>query len=133
VVESPVGRPVERYGVRGAGPRRTVVAVTAVVLAVVFGAWLGWAAWHHSHPDVAGRVESFHVVSEHEVELTLDIVRSGGFAVECVIRAQADDHSVVGEATISLEAGADREVSVTPTMRTDRRASSVSLVRCERV
>jgi hypothetical protein len=110
-----------------------VVAVTAVVLTVVFGAWLGWAAWHHSHPDVAGRVESFDVVSEHEVELTLDIVRSGEFAVECVIRAQADDHSVVGEATITLEAGADREVSVTPTMRTDRRATSVSLVRCERV
>lgn len=131
-MEQSVGRPLGRYG--NPSPRsRAIVIALSTLLALAFLGWLGWAAWHHSHPDVSGRLQSFDVVSEHQVSLVLDIKRSGDFAVECVVRAQSEDHGIVGETTLAVEAGPEHEVSLTPTMRTDRAATTAVLLGCERV
>jgi len=47
----------------------------------------------------------------------------------CLLRAYAEDHSVVGELPVPVESGAPTR-SVVATVRTERRATAVELVGC---
>jgi hypothetical protein len=119
----------ERYGVRSAASRRVTATVVGVVAALALG-WLGWAAWSQATPDVDAALRSFDVVSDHEVEMVVDVHRESGDVVRCDVSAQADDHSVVGEDDIVVPAGDQGDLRVSVTLRTSRRATSATVHDC---
>jgi hypothetical protein len=119
----------ERYGTPSAARRRTVILASGVI-GVLALAWLAWAAWSHGTPDVQSSLRSFDVVDAHTT--TVDVVvspRSSEISASCLLRAFAEDHSVVGELNFKVadESGATVR---TVTMRTERGATSVELIGC---
>nr|WP_258562710.1 DUF4307 domain-containing protein [Nocardioides sp. MAH-18] len=97
-----------------------------VVVAAAFLGWLGWTIWEQSTPDARSELVGYDVVDEHAATATVDVrLRTGDVVATCRLRAYAEDHSVVGEATFTPEDGRN-EVDV----RTERRATSVELLGC---
>jgi hypothetical protein len=119
----------ERYGVEPAHRHRVRLMAVAAVALILIG-WLGWAAWSHGRADVSGRVEGYDVVSPHETEVTVEIVRHQGQSVVCDAVAQADDHTTVGEDSVTIRAGDADRVTAHATIRTDRAATTVTLSGC---
>jgi len=119
----------ERYGVESPRRRRTRQVAVAAIALVLIG-WLGWAAWEHSTGDVTGRLTTFDVVDEHTVRIGVVVTRPEGQAVVCDVVAQADDHTTVGEDTITAPAGDAAQLTVTATVRTDREATTATVSNC---
>ncbi len=119
----------ERYGV--GSPRRRRVALGAVALFIVaLLGWLGWSAWDQATKTVAGTISAFDVVSAHRIKVTVEIHRPGGSTARCTLRAQASDHSVVGELVVSVPAGGESDVQIQTAIRTDREATSADVTTC---
>lgn len=119
----------ERYGAPKRA-RRMMLLVLVGVLVVAGLGWVGWAAWFHSNQPIRGRIVSFESVSPHEVRARLDVdVAAPDTAGTCLLRATAADHSIVGERNVRVEEidpGTDPWISI----RTEREATTVELVRC---
>lgn len=118
----------ERYG--AAPPwRRRVLMIVSGVLAVVFLTWLGWVAIFHSTTPVDSDMVSFRVVDEHAASVVVDVrVSDDATGVACLLRAFAEDHTVVGELSFAPEPGEPDRIE--RSVRTERRATSVELVGC---
>jgi hypothetical protein len=117
-----------RYGTRRPGRRLAVIVVTVLVAGAGLG-WLFWAAIVHSNPAVDADVASFHVKSVHRVDATVEVrVRDNDSAGTCLLRASAQDHSVVGEHRFRVDSATGRETTVP--VRTERRAVTVEIVDC---
>lgn len=103
-----------------------VMLVLVVVLLVALAGWLAWAIWVHSTPKVASKMTGFDIVDEHTVVGRIDVdLRSGTTGASCLVRAYAEDHTPVGDATFVPEHGRN-EVTV----RTEREATSLESVGC---
>jgi hypothetical protein len=118
-----------RYGERSPRRRRLVIIVVGC-LAVVSLAWLGWAAWVHSNPAVDGGLESFDVVSAHEVTVVITVRRDSGAAVECTVQARAADHLLVGDQRVTIPAGDSGNVRFVGSISTEREATTVTVTDC---
>ena len=119
----------ERYGGSGAGRRRTVVAASGVV-GVLALAWLGWAVWFQSTPDVQSSLRTWRVVDTHQVTAEVAVnTRSSDVTASCLLRATAEDHSVVGERNFAVP-GTGTTVTRRLGFRTEREATAVELVGC---
>lgn len=110
-----------RYGRRPPTPRRRKVAlaVGGVVLAVlaVLAFWLWWLA---EQDPYSARVQSFDVLSDARVDVSVEITTSGPDPVRCEVVAQ-DSHSlVVGTAVVESAVGPEVQVLVTPVATTAR-------------
>lgn len=107
-----------------------VVAVVAVLAAVGI-AWTVWIALDTATPNVSGRLDTYHVVSDTEASFTLSVERRDpSQTASCRVIAQADNFERVGELSIEIPPG-DRElVRLDGELRTFRRAVSVSLDGC---
>jgi hypothetical protein len=114
----------DRYGAPSPLRRRLAVA-GAVAVAIGFLGWLAWATWFHATPDVRSELVTWRVVGDHEATATVSVVVAEGEAASCVVRAVAADHTTVGEVAFEPESGSN-QVSI----RTERRATSVSLLGC---
>jgi hypothetical protein len=118
-----------RYGRASRSGRRVGIAV-AVVVAVAATGWLVWATVSHSTPAVRSQLVAFEVRSEHQVTARLTVVRQAEDTdASCRLRAVAEDHAVVGELTVEVDSGS-RTQTVRPSIRTERRATTVELVGC---
>lgn len=118
----------DRYGTPAPWRRRSIVAVSAV-LALAFLGWLGWTAWSHATPDVESDLVGYRVVDEHTATGQVSVrLANDGVQASCVLRAYAEDHTVVGELAFTPEFGASQPIE--KTVRTERLATSVSLVGC---
>ena len=127
----------ERYG----GPRRArrmMLLVLVGVLVVAGLGWVAWAAWFHSNQPIRGRIVSFETVSPHEVRARVDLdvadpEKGTGTGTEttgtCLLRATAVDHSIVGELNVRVEE-IDPDTDPWISIRTEREATTVELVRC---
>jgi hypothetical protein len=89
-----------------------------------------WAALGTGSSGLDADVTSYDVVSAHEVRVKVAVhSRDPGTDGTCLLRATAEDHTVVGE--LNLTADDLREASGTwIPMRTERRATTAALVRC---
>lgn len=119
----------QRYGVRQAQVR-PLRLVALAVLAVLAVSWLMWAAWHQANATAHGGMRSFTVVSEHQVDVLIDIRRSDGEAVTCTLKAQAADHTIVGEQDVVVPAGKSGEIEFAATIETDREATTATVAGC---
>ncbi|WP_158647894.1 DUF4307 domain-containing protein [Nocardioides houyundeii] len=114
----------ERYG--APSPRRRLVAIIAtVVLAVVFGVWLAWAALFHGNPSVRSGIVGFDVVDDHTMEVSVEVDLDDVEEADCLLRALSEDKATVGELSFAPVDGVQ-----TVTVRTERRATSVENVGC---
>ena len=118
----------DRYGAPAPWRRRALV-VGCVVLALAFGGWLAWTTASHSTPDIESELIGFETVDEHTSTAVVE-VDFGSDAIEatCLLRALAEDHSVVGELSFSATPELGRRYE--QTVRTERLATSVDLVGC---
>lgn len=120
----------QRYGTRR-GPGRVVLVAGVAVLAVVALAWLAWAILLHSRSTVQGELVSFRPPAAHAAVVKVTVTRPDPqLTASCVLQAVASDHAVVGELAFSVGPPRPATVTVTKTIRTERRAYNVQLVRC---
>lgn len=116
-------------------PRSSVttrVAIGCGVLATVLGmVWLAWAGLFHANPAIAARVSAFTITSDNVAEAVVTVQRnSADVTGRCTIIAQAVSFERVGELTLDIKAGEptlrDHPVSI----KTLKRATSVSVEGC---
>jgi hypothetical protein len=80
---------------------------------------------------VRGSLQSYDVVSAHEVDVTIAVERESGDAVECLVRALALDHAIVAEQTVTIPAGNSGSTRFVATIPTEREATSVTVTGCQ--
>jgi hypothetical protein len=128
-VSAPAPDLAERYGTPSRVRRPLLVAVVAL-LAVAGLGWLLWAVLFHGRPQVTSEMVGFDVSGQHQTVARFRVVRrEADVEASCLLRAYADDHSVVGERTVPVTSGplaSTHSVAV----RTERRATTVDLVGC---
>jgi len=102
------------------------------VLGVVFVGWLAWSTLAHSDPEVSSELVTFTVDDEHSATARLAVrLRDDDVVATCTLRAIAEDHSVVGEVSFTVDAAVlDGGSEVVREIRTERRATSVARVGC---
>lgn len=119
-----------RYGTPSTARRRLTIGIAAALAAAFLG-WVVWAAIGHSDPDVSSELVSFEVLDEHTATATFTVARrTADVAASCLLRAQAPDHSTVGELNVDVGPGGARVQQVTERVRTEREATTVDLVGC---
>jgi hypothetical protein len=120
--------PSDRYGAPTPWRRWALIA-GCVVVALVFGGWLAWTTIDQATPDADSELIGFKVVDEHSTTAEVDVdFGSDDVRANCLVRALAEDHSVVGE--LSFAATPDGGTRYEETIRTERRATAVELVGC---
>jgi hypothetical protein len=124
------GRPVDRYGAPRPWARPLAVGVT-LLLALVGGGWLLWAALYHATPPVSAQMRAYDVLGDGAVAATIDVEREPGVAVVCLLEAQAADHFVVGERQVRIPAGPQQALTRTYRIETERPATNAVLDVCE--
>lgn len=118
----------DRYGTRRPWGRRGAV-LASVVVAVLFGGWLAWTTLEQSDPEVSSELLGFEVTGQHSAEVKIAVKVRGGVdpsTARCLLRAYAADHTTVGE-KVFVPTGSGR---YTPSVRTEREATSVESVGC---
>ena len=114
----------DRYGAPSPARRRVLVGAVTVVAAVFLG-WLAWTAVFHATPAVESELTSYDVVDDGSASAVVIVSLADDVVASCRIRAFADDHTTVGEVAFEPVDGRN-EV----TLRTERRATSVTLLGC---
>jgi len=116
----------DRYGAP-APWRRAALLGLSVALAAAFLGWLGWTIWAQSTPRVESEMVGWEAIDDHEVSAVVQIQLDDDVeGASCRLRAYAEDHVVVGEASFTPERSGLNEES----FRTERRATSVELLGC---
>ena len=121
----------ERYGSPTPWRRRAVIAAS-VLLAAVFLGWLAWTALSHGNPDVSSEMVAYEIDDDHGASARVHVVLGNDDVVAtCVLRATAEDHTIVGERSFQVE-GSDLAGGGTleRSVRTERRATTVELLGC---
>lgn len=113
-----------RYGKPAPWRRKALIAFSGVI-ALVFVGWVLWVATYHSSPDVKSDLISFDVVDDHTVNVELRVTFDDGQEPDCLVRAQSEDKSIVGERSFAPLQGR-QEV----TIRTDRLATAAEVLGC---
>jgi hypothetical protein len=80
---------------------------------------------------VTAEVYGYDVVSDHRVDITMNVHRTDPVAVECTVYARAEDHAIVGEKTVTVPADDDEDVRVPVSLETERRAVTGILRMCQ--
>lgn len=118
-------RITQRYAAQPSVWPKVFLSVGLVVPFLLAG-WLAWAVYVHSTPDVTSNLTTWKVVDDHTVTATLEVdLRSDATNPRCLLRAYAEDHTVVGDAPFVPTNGRNDV-----TIRTERRATSVEKIGC---
>ena len=119
----------ERYR----GPRTTTRVVALVLIVALVGSGISFMAWaviFHGSPKVTSELASWDIRDDHLVVAYLAVDRESQFVeASCRLRAIAADHTVVGEVTVPVTDGAERQ-SLEVEIRTERRATTVERIGC---
>ncbi len=100
-------------------------------LAAVFVGWVLWVMLEHGDPEVTSELVSFEIVDAHTATATFTVDRkSAEVAASCLLRAQAADHTVVGELNVDVPAGGEARRTMRASVRTEREATTVDVVGC---
>ncbi len=120
----------ERYGSPSSTRTKAVVAVVVVLVGAGLS-WLAWAIREHGRPEAQSSLVSFTAAGEHAAVAKFTVVRrSAGIEADCLLRAVAADHTIVGELDVKVGPGEPTTATLERTIRTERRATSVDLLGC---
>ncbi len=118
-----------RYGMPGRTNRLIAGGLVGALLAGGVG-FLGWTVLFYGNPDVRSQLRTFEVVSDHEAQALLQVVREARTTeAVCRVQALAEDHAVVGEATLPVADGPEDQ-TLQLSIRTERRATTVASLGC---
>ena len=120
----------ERYGSPSSTRTKAVVAVVVVLVGAGLS-WLAWAILEHGRPEAQSSLVSFTADGEHAAVAKFTVVRrSADIEADCLLRAVAADHTIVGELDVEVGPGEPTTATLERTIRTERRATSVDLLGC---
>ena len=118
-----------RYGTDRPG-RRRVGLVLGGLLATALLVWAVWAGSSQGNEPLEAQVTSYDVVSTHEIRVKVATQsKDGDVDGSCLLRATAEDHTVVGEVSFTadeLRAARGQWIPI----RTERGATTATVVRC---
>lgn len=114
----------QRYGAPSR-TRRGILIGGSVLIALVFGLWLGWVAVFHGNPDARSELVGFEVVDDHTATAWIDVSVKDDVNATCTVRATSEDHTIVGEQAFTPTDGRNDV-----TIRTERQATAVAKVGC---
>jgi len=118
----------DRYGT--ARSNRLTIAVAGVIVLGLL-VWLAWAIKGNSSPEVTSGLTSYKVVDAHTATASFEVhLRSTDVHATCLLQAQAEDHTVVGEAHVKVPRDQGTEITLKETLRTEREATLVNLLGC---
>jgi hypothetical protein len=121
----------DRYGTDRPRRRGLVIAIGGVLVAALL-AWAVWAALDTGSSGLDATVTSYDVVSTHEVRVKVALdSRDPAVDGTCLLRATAEDHTIVGELNLTADQLREATGSWIP-IRTERRATTAALVHCTR-
>jgi hypothetical protein len=119
----------QRYGTDRRRGRRVGLALGGL-LALVLLVWAIWAGTAQDQEPIEADIASYQVVSTHEIQAKLSVhFHDADAQGSCLLRATAEDHTIVGELNLTadeLRAAEGRWIPI----RTERRATTVTVVRC---
>ena len=119
----------ERYGTPSRARRPVFVAGVALLVVAGLG-WLLWVVLFHGRPQVTSEMVGYDVDGQHRAVARFTVVRrDADVEASCLLRAFADDHSVVGERTVPVTSGPSTS-TLSVAVRTERQATTVDLVGC---
>ena len=119
-----------RYGADRPRRRGRALAL-GIVVAVALTAWAVWAAASQGGQPIDAELTAYNVVSDHEVQVKVDVqIHDAGTTATCLVRATAEDHTVVGELNLTADQLRAAEGDWIP-VRTERRATTAELVDCD--
>ncbi|SFB88105.1 DUF4307 domain-containing protein [Streptomyces aidingensis] len=124
--------PHGRYGRPAGTAARTDRRLKAVgaALGALLTAGLAWAGWAHvTGNPVSGELTGFQVLSDTEVEASIQVRKPAGTVALCTVRSQAVDGLEVGRAEFRFEDDAD-QVHRAVTLKTIGRATTAELLGC---
>jgi hypothetical protein len=79
---------------------------------------------------VSSKLVGFDVAGEHVATARFSVVRrESDVRASCLLRAYAEDHSIVGERTVPVTSGATTRI-LDAAVRTERRATAIEVVGC---
>jgi len=108
-----------------------LIITLAVFVAAAGLGWLVWVIAFHGSPLVRSNIVSFQVNGQHSAEARLTVVRrTADVDASCLLRAQAEDHSIVGELNFTVDSAEPATTTINRTIRTEREATSVALLGC---
>jgi Domain of unknown function (DUF4307) len=111
-------------------PRPVLVALVALLVAVA-GWWLVTTAWQRARPPISAEVSAFQVETDTKINVTLTVERPDpSLRVTCRVVAQANDAGIVGEQAVTVPAAAARQMELSVTLITLRRAVSAEVRGC---
>ena len=120
----------QRYGSPGASRTKAVVALVVVLVAAGLS-WLVWVMLAHGRPEATSAIVTFRTEGQHAAVAKFTVVRrSPGIEASCLLRAYAEDHSIVGEDHVAVGPGEPTTQTLEHTLRTEREATSVELMGC---
>lgn len=103
----------------------------ALVATIAGAAWLIWTSLFHANPALVAQVESFVITSSGEASATIKTQRNSvEVAGTCTIVAQAVTFERVGELEIAIPSGGTLLSEHPVTIKTLKRATSVSVEGC---
>jgi hypothetical protein len=126
----PTRPPEGRYGRRDekkARARGKRVYYVTVGLVVALVAAIGWK--YASGQSVNGELQTFQVISDHEVRITLQVSKPSDKAVSCTVRSRDTDGNEVGRLSVEIPAGTS-DAQQTVTLKTTARGTTGELVGC---
>ena len=110
--------------------RRGLASGLGSVFAVALLAWAIWAASSQHTDPIEADVTAYHVVSSHEVQVKVDArIHGAGTRGTCLVRATAEDHTVVGELSLTTDQLRASRGDWIP-VRTERRATTADVEHC---
>jgi Domain of unknown function (DUF4307) len=111
-------------------PRPVLIAVVVLLVAVA-GWWLVTTAWQRARPPISAEVSAFQVETDTKINVTLTVQRPDpSLPVTCRVVAQANDAGIVGEQAVTVPAAAARQMELSVTLITLRRAVSAEVRGC---
>ena len=130
--EGPLGRRRARPSLwERPARRRSVTDVVLGLVGTLAVVWLGRTMLYHARPQVQSGLIGFVVKGAHRVDAIVTVARRDrDVAATWLVRAFARDHSIVGELNFSVTSRSSTELTTTKTVRTERRATSVTMVGC---
>ncbi len=92
----------ERYGRRTSRRRTRAGWIAVAVVAVAATVALGWSTVATSMSSVDVDATAYHVVDEHTVTVTFQVVAPRDGTVACALEAQDEEHGIVGWRVVEL-------------------------------
>jgi hypothetical protein len=118
-----------RYGTDRPG-RRRVGLVLGSLFAAALLVWAVWAASSQGNEPLEAQVTSYDVVSTHEIKVKVAAqFKDAEVDGSCLVRATAEDHTVVGEVNLTADELRAAKGQWIP-IRTERGATTATVVRC---